>query len=40
MIFREKTLANTLESIGVARKYWKEPFGGGCNWAELRDSES
>ena len=40
MIFREKILANTLESIGVARKYWKEPFCGGCNRVKLQDPES
>ena len=23
--------------FGAARKHWKKPFIGGCNWAELRD---
>ena len=44
----ERLIAQTLTTtilivkwdFGVAGKYWKEPFIGGCSRAELRDSES
>ena len=44
----ERLLAQTLTTLilsvksdfGVVRKFWKEPFSGGCNQAELWDLES
>ena len=44
----ERLIAQTLTThilsvkweFGAAGKHWKEPFIGGCNWAELQNPES